>query len=160
MLFAIAAGAEVVGVASGAKADFVRGLGAEDVIDYKREAIDARGGGYDVVLDIAGNRSVRELRQVLAPKGRLVFVGGEDGGPLLGGLGRQVRARVVGWFTGQRMAGMLARPNAEAIEELLAVHRAGGLAPVVTRRYYLDGARQALADIGAGRITGKAVVVP
>ena len=59
VLFAIAAGAEVVGVASGAKADFVRGLGAEDVIDYKREAIDARGGGYDVVLDIAGNRSVR-----------------------------------------------------------------------------------------------------
>ena len=160
VLFAIAAGAEVVGVASGAKADFVRGLGAEDVIDYKREAIDARGGGYDVVLDIAGNRSVRELRQVLAPKGRLVFVGGEDGGPLLGGLGRQVRARVVGWFTGQRMAGMLARPNAEAIEELLAVHRAGGLAPVVTRRYSLDEARQALADLGAGRIAGKAVVVP
>ncbi|WP_206053829.1 NAD(P)-dependent alcohol dehydrogenase [Nocardioides iriomotensis] len=159
VLFAVAAGAEVVGVASEGKADFVRGLGAKDVIDYRREAIDARGGGYDVVLDIAGNRSVRELRRVLALKGRLVIVGGEDGGPLLGGLGRQVRARLLGLFTGQRMTGMLARPTAAAIEELLAVHRAGGLAPVVTRRYSLDEAGQALHDLEAGRVTGKTVVV-
>jgi NADPH:quinone reductase-like Zn-dependent oxidoreductase len=160
VLFAVAAGAEVVAVASAAKAEFVRGLGAEDVIDYRREAIDARGGGYDVVLDIAGNRSVRELRRVLAPRGRLVIVGGEEGGPLLGGQGRQVRARLLGLFTGQRMTGMLARPTAGAIEELLAVHRAGGLAPVVTRWYSLEEAGQALEDLGAGRITGKAVLVP
>ena len=160
VLFAVAAGAEVVAVASGGKSDFVRGLGAKDVIDYRREGIDARGGGYDVVLDIAGNRPVRELRRVLAPKGRLVIVGGESGGQLLGGQGRQVRARVLGRLTGQRMTGMLARPNAAALEELLVVHRAGGLAPVVTRRYSLDEAGQALDDLGAGRITGKAVVVP
>jgi NADPH:quinone reductase-like Zn-dependent oxidoreductase len=160
VLFAAAAGAEVVGVASEGKAEFVRGLGAKDVIDYRREAIDARGGGYDVVLDIAGNRSVRELRRVLARKGRLVIVGGEGGGALLGGQGRQVRARLLGLLTGQRMTGMLARPTAAALEELLAVHRAGGLAPVVTRRYSLDEAGQALADLGAGRVTGKSVVVP
>lgn len=160
VLLAVAAGAEVTAVASAAKADFVRGLGAKDVIDYRTEAIDARGGGYDVVLDVAGNRSVRELRRVLARRGRVVFVGGEDGGPVLGGLGRQVRGRIVGAFTRQRMTGMLGHPTAEALEALLEVHRAGGLAPVVTRRYSLDQAGEALADLGAGRVTGKAVVVP
>ena len=68
-----------------------------------------------------------------------------------------------GWSAGSPVSGWPACSrvrNAEAIEELLAVHRAGGLAPVVTRRYSLDEAGHALADLGAGRITGKAVVVP
>lgn len=160
VLLAVAAGARVTGVASAAKADFVRGLGADDVIDHRTEGIDARGGGYDVVLDIAGNRSVRALRCVMAPKGRLVIVGGEDGGALLGGQGRQVRAKVLGWFTGQRMTGMLARTGDTNLAAALAAIRATSGRPVVTARYPLDRAGEALDDLGAGRITGKAVIVP
>ena len=55
---ATAYGAEVTGVASGAKADLVRSLGATRVIDYTREDL-ADGTRYDVILDIAGRRPLR-----------------------------------------------------------------------------------------------------
>lgn len=154
-----AAGAEVTGVASGAKLDFVRGLGAVDVIDYRQEEIDARGPRYDVIIDIAGYRSLRVLRRALAPRGRLVIVGSETGGPL-GGLSRQWRARLVGPFVGRRMGGMLSRPTRDGLLALVDAAAAGVLRPVVTRSYALEDAGQALVDLEHGVITGKAVVIP
>src|SRR5438309_7377509 len=62
-------GAEVTGVCSTAKIELVRSLGADHVIDYTQ--VDFAGGRsrYDVILDIAGNRSVSHLRRALAPAG-------------------------------------------------------------------------------------------
>jgi NADPH:quinone reductase-like Zn-dependent oxidoreductase len=157
---AVAAGAEVVGVASGPKADFVGSLGAVDVIDHRHEQIDARPGGYDVVVDLAGNRPLRVLRRVLAPAGRLVIVGGESGGPVLGGTERNFRAALLDPFVGQRLRAILARTTREHLAALAQHAATGRLRPVVTRTYGLEEAGSALADLEAGRITGKAVVVP
>jgi NADPH:quinone reductase-like Zn-dependent oxidoreductase len=66
-------GAEVTGVCSGSKADVVRALGAHHVIDHTREDVTAGGRRYDVVLDIGGNRPLRQLRRTLTPRGRLVM---------------------------------------------------------------------------------------
>ena len=74
---AAARGAEVTGVASGAKADLVRSLGATDVIDHTREEIDASGRRWDVIIDLAGLRRLSLLRRCLAPDGTLVIAGGE-----------------------------------------------------------------------------------
>ncbi|MDQ4501563.1 NAD(P)-dependent alcohol dehydrogenase [Sinomonas sp. ASV322] len=156
---AVAAGAGVTGVASAAKHDFVLGLGAMDAIDHAREEINARGGGYDVVIDIAGNRPLGVLRRVLAPHGRLLIVGGEHGGPLLGGIDRQLRAQLIAPFTGQRMGGMLGRTTRADLTALGEAFDGGGLRSVVTRTYPLAEAGAALADLGAGRISGKAVVL-
>ncbi|MEA5455636.1 zinc-binding dehydrogenase [Sinomonas sp. JGH33] len=116
-------------------------------------------GGYDVVVDIAGNRPLRELRSVMTPRGRLVIVGGEQGGSLTGGLGRQLRARLLARWTGQRMGGMLGRVRREDLTVLADAVIAGRLRPAVTRTYPLAEAGSALADLGAGRISGQAVVV-
>lgn len=156
---ATAAGAEVTAVCSGAKAVHVRRLGAVHVVDRHVEEVDARGR-HDVVLDLAGNRPLRVLRRALAPRGRLVIVGGEDAGPLLFGLPRQGWAGVVGRVTGQPMGGMLSRPSQESLTALVDAHAAGRLAGVVTRQYPLARAGEALDDLAAGRITGKAVLVP
>ena len=51
-----ASGARVTGVCSSSKADLVRSLGADDVIDYTHDEIDCNGARYDVVIDTAGNR--------------------------------------------------------------------------------------------------------
>ena len=56
-------GADVTGVCSTAKLDLVRSLGADHVIDYTRAGIADDGGRYDVIIDIGGNRC---LRQALA----------------------------------------------------------------------------------------------
>src|SRR3954468_8877329 len=66
-------GAEVTGVSSPGKLDDVRALGADHVIDYTGEDFADGQHRYDVILDIAGNRRISELRRALAPRGRLII---------------------------------------------------------------------------------------
>ena len=73
-------GASVTGVCSTPKVEFVRSLGADQVIDYAREDFADSGSRYDVIVDTGGNASLSRLRGVLAPKGILVIVGGREGG--------------------------------------------------------------------------------
>src|SRR5439155_8915740 len=94
-------GAEVTGVGSTGKTDLVRSIGADHVIDYTREAVADGRNRYDVILDIAGNRSLSHLRQALTPRGTLVIVGGEDGNWL--GVRRQLRAAVLSPFLQQKL---------------------------------------------------------
>jgi NADPH:quinone reductase-like Zn-dependent oxidoreductase len=65
-------GAEVTGVCSTAKAEFVRSIGADHVIDYTKEEFSDGRNRYDVILDIAGNRSLSQLRGALTRRGTLV----------------------------------------------------------------------------------------
>ena len=69
-------GAHVTGVCSTAKMDMVRGLGADEVIDYTREDYTRSGQRYDWIVDVAGNRSILECRRALKPGGVYVMVGG------------------------------------------------------------------------------------
>jgi NADPH:quinone reductase-like Zn-dependent oxidoreductase len=87
-----ALGAEVTGVCSTAKMDLVRSIGADHVLDYTRQQISHGGIRYDVILDIAGSRTLSELRRSLKKRGSLVIVGGETGGRWLGGFDRSLRA--------------------------------------------------------------------
>jgi len=72
---AVAAGAEVTGVCSAAKADLVRSLGATHVLDYAHDDLAAVPDRYDVIIDLAGNTSLRRLRRALTPTGTAVLVG-------------------------------------------------------------------------------------
>jgi NADPH:quinone reductase-like Zn-dependent oxidoreductase len=83
-----ALGTEVTAVASTAKLDLVRSLGADHVLDYTRDDYADGTHRYDLVLDIAGNPGLSRLRRALTPNGTAVLVGGEDGGNLTGGMNR------------------------------------------------------------------------
>src|SRR5207244_1029245 len=96
-------GAEVTGVCSTSKTELVRALGADRVIDYTREDFAEGSGRYDVILDIAGNRSLSHLRRALTAKGTLVIVGGETDGRWLGGTDRQIRAMLLSRFVQQTL---------------------------------------------------------
>src|ERR1700733_5892251 len=84
-------GAEVTGVCSTAKMDLVRSVGADHVIDYTRGGIADGAQRYDGIIDIGGNRPLRQLRAALTRRGTLVIVGGETGGRWLGGFDRSLR---------------------------------------------------------------------
>ena len=73
-----AVGAEVTGVSSASKTELVRSIGADHVIDYTRQDFADGRNRYDVILDIAGNRPLSELRRALTPRGTLMIVGGEE----------------------------------------------------------------------------------
>ena len=88
-----ALGGVVTGVASTAKVDMVRSIGADDVIDYSTQEYLDGTTRYDLIIDIGGRNSIRRLRRALTPTGTLVLTGGEGGGRWTGGfLERQLRA--------------------------------------------------------------------
>ena len=70
-----ASGAEVTGVCSTGKMTLLRAIGADHIIDYTRDDVVDGVHRYDVILDIAGNRPVSDLRRALTPDGTLVIVG-------------------------------------------------------------------------------------
>jgi NADPH:quinone reductase-like Zn-dependent oxidoreductase len=65
-------GAAVTGVCSTRKLDLVRSIGADLVIDYKRQDFADGTQSYDLIIDTAGNRSLRPLRRALSPRGTLL----------------------------------------------------------------------------------------
>ena len=154
-----AAGAEVTAVCSGAKADLVRSLGADHVVDYTRDDIVELGQRYDVVLDIAGNRTLRQLRRVLAPKGTLVIVGGEEGGRWLGGIQRNLWAALWSPFISQRLRAFVSRERGADIQALAEMMAAGTVTPAVERTFPLAEAADAIRHLHAGHARGKVVVL-
>jgi NADPH:quinone reductase-like Zn-dependent oxidoreductase len=153
-----AAGARVTAVSSAAKAALVRDLGADRVIAYEHERIGDAGERFDLILDIGGNRSLRELRRSLTPRGTLLIVGGERNGPWTGGLDRQLGAVLLSPFVRQRLGMFVAKEDAASLERLRALIEAGQLRPQVDRVVPLDGLPEAMRDLAAGRVRGKAVV--
>jgi NADPH:quinone reductase-like Zn-dependent oxidoreductase len=148
VLLAVRSGAKVTGVCSTSKADLVRSLGAE-VIDYTREPLT---GTYDLIVDIAGNRTLTELGRHLAPTGTLMITGGEGGGKVAGGLDRQLRAALLNPFTKQRLRSVLAVTTATDLDRL------ADLTPVVDRTFPLADAAAAVDYVAAGKAKGKVVL--
>ncbi len=147
-------GATVVGVCSTGKVDFVRSLGADAVIDYTNQPLDAEGTRYDAVIDIGGGRSVKELLGLLSPTGRLVLVGGESGGALLGSASRQFTTR------NKQVIGLLAEETPEDLAALAGLADQGAIRPKIDRVMPLADAAAAIDLMAAGAPKGKIVLVP
>ena len=152
-------GATVTGVCGPAKADLVRSIGADHVIDYTRTEIDASGVRYDVIIDTAGGRPLPVLQRALAPRGTLVLVGGESyDRPVLTGMARQASIPLRSLFTRQRLRSFIARENAADLRALTELAESGALTPVIDRTYPLADAADAIRDIAAGHASGKGVI--
>ena len=154
-----ALGGKVTGVASGAKLDLVRSLGADRVIDYTTaDYLDGRDT-YDVIVDIGGLNPLHRLRRALARTGTLVIVGGEGGNRITGGVGRQLRALMLSPFTRQRLTMFISAEHHSHIERLARFLESGEVRPAVGRRYGLDRVGEAIDDLHAGDALGKSVIV-
>ena len=153
-----AIGAKVTAVASASKADLVRSLGADHVIDYAREDFADGSHNYDLILDIAGNPTLRRLRRALTPHGTAVILGGEQGGRITGGFGRTLRAPLLSRFVSQRLTMVTANENGRDLESLTALIEAGQVTPHVDRSYPLEGVPEAMARLVAGEARGKVAI--
>ena len=151
-------GAQVTGVCSTTKADLVRSIGADHVIDYTREDFADGKQRYDVILDIGGNPSLARLRRALAPKGTLVIAGGETGGRWLGGADRQLRALLLSRFVDQKLTTFICRENHEDLIVLAELIEAGKVTPVIDRTYPLSEAPKAIRYLEQGHARGKVVI--
>lgn len=151
-------GAKVTGVCSTAKLDLVSAMGADHVVDYTREDFADGRTRYDVILDTGGNSRVAQLRRALSPQGRLVIVGGETAGRLLGGAGRQLRATALSPFVKQNLGTFVATENAADLVVLAELIDAGKVTPVIDTSYPLSDVAAAIRHVHDGRARGKVVL--
>lgn len=149
------AGAHVTAVDNAGKLEFMRALGADEVIDYRAEDF-TRRGPYDLVLDLVAHRSVFAYQRALARGGRYLCVGGTTRALL-----RVVTVgAVLGLLTGRRLGVLAVRQGPEHFRPVAERCVAGDLRVHVDRTVSLGEVPQALALVGEGRARGKVVVTP
>jgi len=155
-----ALGANVTAVCSTRNVELVRSLGADAVVDYTTEDIAWAGQRFDVVLDLVGNRSLRELRRVLTEHGTLVLAGGGvfDGGSLVGPMGLIIGGGLVGRVVRQRIQPFTATPTTERLTALGRLTESGQVRPVIDRTYSLAEVPTALRYLETEHARAKVVV--
>lgn len=162
-------GAYVATTASAKNADFLRELGADEVIDYRSQNFEEELSGYDFVLDSLGTASVAASLTVLRPGGKVIGITG----PMTPAIAQQANANVLvrGVFAGmafstQRKAKKLG-VSYEALfmtasgEELAAIARLvedGVIRPVIAQEFSFDQTPQALDAATGPSKPGKIVI--
>jgi len=138
--------------------ELVASIGADHVVDYTREDF-ARGGvRYDVIIDMYGSRSLRDLRAALTRQGVLVAVGGPVRGNWIAPLVGLAKAAAVSPFVSQRLLSILARPSRADLAALSELLESGQITPVVDRTYPLAEVPEAIRYLETGHARGKVVV--
>ncbi len=151
-------GAEVTGVCSSEKVDFVRSLGADHVIDYTKVDYTRTVERYDWIVDTDSHHSILRVRRALRPNGVYVTLGGTSlpiiGALLVGPLISKVSDKWTGlllWWKPFNPA------DVATLKELIAT---GAVKPVIDRRFPLDQVVEALRWVDDGRARGKVVILP
>jgi len=148
-------GAEVTGVDSTEKLDMLLSIGADHVIDYTREDFTKNGLHYDLILDVAVQRSICDYKRALSPNGICVMVGGSMTwvfpNILLGALISKAASKKIGLGTW--------KPNKkEDLDFLTEFFEAGKVKPVIDRLYSLSEVPEAFRYLEAGHARGKIVI--
>ncbi|KRE85101.1 NADP-dependent oxidoreductase [Arthrobacter sp. Soil764] len=162
-------GATVATTASGSNADFVRGLGADIVIDYRNQDFEQLLTGYDLALDSIGGENLEKSLRILKPGGKAIGISGPPDpafarkaglNPVLrlavavlsGKVRRQVRKLGVSYEF------LFMRASGDQLRRISALVDAGVLRPVVGEVFDFNHTPQALESLGKGGIRGKAVI--
>jgi NADPH:quinone reductase-like Zn-dependent oxidoreductase len=162
-------GASVATTASGSNAEFVRGLGADTVIDYRTQDFEQLLAGYDLVLDSLGGQNLQKSLRVLKPGGKAIGIAGppDPGFAREAGLNPVLRLAVAG-LSGKirRQAKKLGvtyeflfmRADGDQLRQITTLVDQGVVRPMVGKVFAFDQTPQALQDLSKGGIRGKAVI--
>jgi len=153
-----ALGAHVTAATSTRNLDVIRSLGPDEVIDYSNEDFTKRGQRYDVILDIAANRSFRSLHRALAPGGRVVLAGAAKQGNVVAVLIRALAGLVRARLGSKWLVPLLAAITQDDLLVLKSFVEAGKVCPVIDRTYPLNEAREAVRYLGTGQARAKVVI--
>ncbi|MCB8979326.1 MAG: NAD(P)-dependent alcohol dehydrogenase [Ardenticatenaceae bacterium] len=139
-----ALGGEVTAVASSQKLDMVRAIGADHVIDYKKEDFTQNGQQYDLIFDTVGNRLVAEYERALVGNGRFVTT---------------TFLPALLWRRGSpKMVNLMAHPDRTDLLYLTQLIEAGRVVPIIDRCYPLAEVPEALRYLGEGHAQGKVII--
>ena len=163
-------GASVATTASASKADVVKSLGADMVIDYRKQAFETILHDYDVVLDTIGRETLDRSLQVLKPGGTVISVTGPPDPAFAKEIGANpvIRLAIAALsFRIRRRARqrhvtysyLFMKASGDQLREIAALIDAGIIRPVVDRVFDFDQTREALAHLEQGRTKAGKVVI-
>lgn len=138
---------EVTAVCRGSKHEFVRSLGADQVIDYREHDFTQLDARYDLVFDAVGDRPIADCKRTLTPEGIYVAVSG-----------RPSRSLRVALFGGKRATSFVAFANREGLERVRDLIETGKLKPAINRRFALSETPEAMRYVIDGHARGKVVI--
>jgi NADPH:quinone reductase-like Zn-dependent oxidoreductase len=138
-------GAKVLATGSASNIDFLRSLGANEVIDYKTTRFESVAKNVDLVLDLVGGETQRRSYSVLKPGGYLIATAQPPSD--------QDAAQ-------HKVHAMMMRMQASTknLLQLAELLESGTIKPIVSKKYSLSAARAAWADILSGHTRGKIVL--
>ncbi|HEX8228961.1 MAG TPA: NAD(P)-dependent alcohol dehydrogenase [Chloroflexia bacterium] len=146
-------GADVTGVASTGKLDFIRSLGADHVIDYTREDFTRNGQTYDVIFDVIGKSPFSRSIKALTQNGRYLISSPRLSQRLLARwISRRSSKQVISW------ADRSASGTREDLDFLKELVEAGKIKPVIDRRYPLEQTAEAHRYVERGLKKGNIVI--
>jgi NADPH:quinone reductase-like Zn-dependent oxidoreductase len=160
-----ALGARVAATASARNYDFLRELGADEVIDYAKEKIEDKLSGYDIVLDGVGQSVWGSSFHVLKRGGRLLTLtpptpegpSGKIGFFVISGAAMGA-ATVRAVLTGKKFALVSIKPRGGDLEKINALIEAGKVRPVIEKVFPLEQIADAHRLSETGHVRGKIVV--
>ena len=147
-------GAEVTGVCSTGKVDLIRSIGADHVIDYTKEDFTTGHERYDFILDNVGNHSLRDVRRVLTPNGRLQ----PNGGGHSAAMWPVIQAFATSMFVRQQLRPSVKFQNHDDLVALKDLVEAGRVAPVLDGTYPLERTPDAIGHVAEGHARGTVVI--
>ena len=162
-------GAFVATTTSTANVDWVKSLGADVVIDYKKDDFEKILRDYDVVLNSLGEDTLQKSLRILKPGGKLISISGppdpdfakEMGGSLvlrlvMRLLSYRIRRKAKGRGVGYSFLFMWA--SGDQLRKIATLIDAGVIRPVVDRIFPFESTGEAMAYVEAGRAKGKVVI--
>jgi NADPH:quinone reductase-like Zn-dependent oxidoreductase len=152
-------GVRVTGVTSTTNLEMVSEIGADEVIDYVKQDFTRSDKRYDLIIDIAGNRSWSECKRVLHPNSTFVVVGGLSKKPWLGPIGHSAALSVNSFRASQRVVPLfLAKLSKDDLVVLQGLLESGKVKPVIDRTYSLGETTEAIRYLEQGHARGKVVI--
>src|SRR6266480_2216399 len=162
-------GATVATTTSTANVDLVRSLGADVVIDYKKEDFEKVLSGYDVVLNSLGKDTLAKSLEVLKPGGKLISISGPPDVAF-------AKQNGSNWFLQQVMrllsfgirkktkhhgvsySFVFMRASGEQLSKITSLIESGSIRQVVDRIFPFEATKEAWAYLDTRRAKGKVVI--
>ena len=162
-------GATVATTTSASNMDMVRDLGADVIIDYKKDDFEKVLSGYDVVLNSQDRRALEKSLRVLKPGGLLVSISGPPDPEFASEQGLNLFLKLVmrllsrgarkkAQSLGVRYSFLFMRAHGQQLSEITSLIESGVIRPVVDKVFPFEKAGDALAYVETGRAKGKVVI--
>ena len=146
-------GAEVTGVDSSDKLEMLKDLGADHVIDYRKEDFTKSGKHYDLIIDNVANRSLSDYKDALSPEGIFIMVGGSMSTILQA----MLFSKLLSVFGSKKLKILAHKPNKD-LNALIELYNSGTYQPILEKIYSLSETPEAMRLLGEGHAKGKVVI--